>query len=380
MDVFFDRYEIEHWQELPAREDAEPSVAVDEITVAWADRTCTLSADRALPQEETAIFTDLRRYMQYYYAGQIAPATISAHSFDGGGPSYRIEMGTKGIFTWFSQRHYLNANHEQLCGAGYDVSFAFYPLRPGKASALLFGDSPICPTNPKRILVEVDEQLQLHMQTEEINLEAYQDKLNGFWEERGVIGTRLEIDAPHLTVLWRNDPVLETAFQIAPKGDGVVLLPEHTGLRYSRANEDYAELKELYFHDDCLELVKYFPITGESSETLHRTENSRYGNYDLADEILDELQGTWEDAHQLFRLRFTDDVLEMDDEQTCVVALRSKNAHTSQQRYKIADADPAVFSVIHLYSLDYIDGVLYGQNMICDAPPMQIEFHKTDTT
>ena len=36
-------------------------------------------------------------------------------------------------------------------------------------------------------------------------------ELSGAWEERGVIGTRIEIDGDDICVLWRNAPVLETS-------------------------------------------------------------------------------------------------------------------------------------------------------------------------
>lgn len=58
-------------------------------------------------------------------------ATLSFHSFDGGGPSYHAEVDSD-IVTISSDRHYWNADHKRMRGAGYDRIFIFAGKRPGE--------------------------------------------------------------------------------------------------------------------------------------------------------------------------------------------------------------------------------------------------------
>ena len=130
------------------------------------------------------------------------------------------------------------------------------------------------------------------------------NELNGAWEEPGVIGTRIEISGSRLTVLWRNSPVLETKFSTKKQAGRTDLLPKSRGFRYKSAISDYAELKELYFEDGKLVLIEHFPITGDSETKLEKTDRSRYGDYTIADEALNELKGTWIDDHGFLPLVF----------------------------------------------------------------------------
>ena len=200
--------------------------------------------------------------------------------------------------------------------------------------------------------------------------------LNGAWEERGVIGTRIEIAAPKITVLWRNAPVLETTFREEAREGGVGLRLNQHGMRYEGANSDYAELTDLFFHDGKLEITEFFPITGESKTTLERTENSRYGDYDVCDEVLKELQGEWKDDDDWYGLRFDGDKLIALDAETRVTVLRSRSDAPESRRFRVVDRDPSKYHVLHLARLDYVDGELTGSVMVCDASPHVMRFSR----
>lgn len=370
LDILMEPYEAEAWAELPGKETADVAGEADAVTVAYGEETYRISRDRELPEKEKMLFADLKRYLAAYWEGTAQTGSVSVHSFDGGGPTWQLHMECKGVFTWFSRRHYYRADHEQLCGAGYDVTYELCPLRPGKGTALLTGDSPICPEPMRRICVEVDEQLKLSYHMEEVK------DLDGNWEVQGVIGTRIEIEDPCITVLWRNEPVLQTYFRKEFRNGGIRLILEDRGMRYQRADSDYAELTELFYHDGKLEMTKVFPITGESAETLEQTENSRYGNYDIVDEILAELEGTWEDENGYLRLIFDGDTLDINDCVTEVHVLRSKGDSAPKNHYRIVDQDPAVYELQALSSLEYVNGELVGRDRILDAPSAVIRFHK----
>ena len=56
--------------------------------------------------------------------------------------------------------------------------------------------------------------------------------LDGAWEEKGVIGIRIEINGSHIVVLWRNSPVLDTKFQLVEGENEKELKLKKNGLRY----------------------------------------------------------------------------------------------------------------------------------------------------
>ncbi len=201
-------------------------------------------------------------------------------------------------------------------------------------------------------------------------------KLNGAWEVPGVIGTRIEIDAPHITVLWRNSPVLTTTFKEKKRDGGVELCLKKSGLRYEGSASDYGELRVLFVHDGAMEMTEYFPITGESSDTLRRTENSRYGRYTVADELLREIEGDWKDEHGYHELHITGDTLRSDAESVRIHALIPAGSEPQPGCFRIVDQDPSRFEVLWYADLRYEGGVMRAIIPICDAQPMKLEFHK----
>lgn len=107
------------------------------------------------------IIEDIERYFNACLNETAKPVVLSFHSFDGGGPEYSFKNEVKGIFTWYCERKYLKADHEELCGAGYNIYYTLYPLRKGKASALITASSPICFEPAKRLFAEVDDELRI---------------------------------------------------------------------------------------------------------------------------------------------------------------------------------------------------------------------------
>ena len=116
-------------------------------------------------------------------------------------------------------------------------------------------------------------------------------ELNGAWEERGVIGTRIEIDGKNITVLWRNSPVLTTMFKLKDAEGGAELELKSNGLRYEGSKSDYATVTRIFYSEGRLIFEEHFPITGPSKTELTKTECSRFGNYTVCDNVLKELQG-----------------------------------------------------------------------------------------
>lgn len=203
-----------------------------------------------------------------------------------------------------------------------------------------------------------------------------ESELNGAWEEPGVIGTRIEIAEPNVIILWRNAPVLVTRFKRVLVENGFELQLQENGLRYENAPSDYASVTKLFYHDNTLEMIKQFPISGESVSTLRKTENSRYGNYDIVDEILEELKGTWKDEAGYYELTFSKDVLKNRNQKIKIHVLKSKSEGTQNLDYKIVDQEASHYELFNFMTLQYTNGVLIGKIMVFDAKPMEVILKK----
>ncbi len=209
-------------------------------------------------------------------------------------------------------------------------------------------------------------------------MKVFKGELDGAWEERGVIGSRVEIDGNRFTYLWRNSPVLETKFRTVKSGDATELILAKKGLRYSGSASEYAEITAVSYSDGRLDITEYFPITGESRTTLTRTENSRYGNYEVVDEVLKELEGTWKGDDGIFELTFRGDRMTLNGHDTRVHVLRSKSQGTAPNDYIIADADPSVYEWRDFARFEYDGASICGRMIVYDAPaPYTVTFHKT---
>ncbi len=202
-------------------------------------------------------------------------------------------------------------------------------------------------------------------------------ELSGAWEERGVVGTRIEIDRKELTVLWRNTPVLCTKYEPKETENGVVLELERNGLRYPDSGSDYATVTKISYSEGKLTFEEHFPITGPSATVLTKTENSRYGNYTVCDSVLKELQGKWKDQSGIFELEFCGDKLKIDSRTVITVHALHGNYDAANERiYLIADADPSRYELYGMTRLTYDGVTLTSQLIVCDAPPHTLIFTK----
>ncbi len=204
----------------------------------------------------------------------------------------------------------------------------------------------------------------------------YSSELNGAWEERGVIGTRIEIDYPRITILWRNSPVLETKFKVNESEGCLELVPNENSMKYRNDSKPYAYIKRITCQDCRLKVVKDFPISGESIEIMEKTEQSRYGDYTIADEILDELQGKWKEPGGFFTLKFKGNTLTVNGKSTKIHVLHAN--WEAPDIYKIADEDPSVYDVLFFGSLTYHHGILTAQIPVYDASPMIMEYRRVE--
>ena len=206
----------------------------------------------------------------------------------------------------------------------------------------------------------------------------FERELSGAWEERGVIGSRIEIEKNELVILWRGGVVLKTKFKASEDEDGKITLTLHENkLRYAGSYSSYASVSRLQYFDKKLEFEETFPITGKSICVLEKTNNTRYGNYDIVDgAVLKSLCGEWKSQDGYQTLVFDKDTLIVNGEKRKIHVLKSRDENA--RGYMIADADPSADYIGGLYRITYLGSHIEATIHVCDAPSIGIKFERTE--
>ena len=191
------------------------------------------------------------------------------------------------------------------------------------------------------------------------------------------IGMRIEIDKNRILFLWRNSPVLNTVFKLKEEDDRLYFILKNQDLAYVNSPTSYAKVSELYMKDGVLYLTEDFPFSGVSKDELYKTENSRFGAYDEADEILDELQGKWEeiDGNNTFVIK--NNVLSFYGIEEKIKVLKNKKEKTPS--YLIVDEDPSVYDLkIGFTRFNYCGGIITTYMIVYDAESKMFMFKKSE--
>ena len=88
-------------------------------------------------------------------------ATLSFESFDGGGPEFNVVLEDEGLVSYESKKEYTNADHEDLDGAGYTVTFSFTGKAKGETGMTIEERSPIGDNFDHKYKVSVAEDLSV---------------------------------------------------------------------------------------------------------------------------------------------------------------------------------------------------------------------------
>ena len=204
----------------------------------------------------------------------------------------------------------------------------------------------------------------------------FENELYGAWEKRGVIGTRIEIEKNTIIILWRGGEVLKTTFRSKLEDDGkITLIPKETGMKYKGSFSSYATVEKLVYDSGKLEFCHVFPITGESTEVLEKTDNTRYGNFDVADKsVLKYLAGKWAADDGGTTFVFSGNVLDIGGFKKKITVLKGRDR--AAQGFRIVDIDPAA-DMIFGYSRIFFTGYSIEATVhVCDAPSITEILHK----
>ncbi|MBQ5995017.1 MAG: hypothetical protein IJL63_04070 [Clostridia bacterium] len=96
------------------------------------------------------------------------PPVLQFESFEGGGPSFNVEIEDRSVLSFSSSRRYKSPDHEELCGAGYTVEISFEGLKEGSTNFKVIARSPIAENFEALYCAEVDAGLRVtikHLET-----------------------------------------------------------------------------------------------------------------------------------------------------------------------------------------------------------------------
>lgn len=202
----------------------------------------------------------------------------------------------------------------------------------------------------------------------------YEAVLQGNWEERGVIGSRIEISGSDVVFLWQGGEVLKTVFTAEKHDDVIELKLKENGLRYASAQSDYASVERVFYENGRLHYIKNFPITGLSEDVMEKTDRSRYGDLRIDDTLLNKIQGKWSDKSGFTRLTIEKDRLRFDD-RVIPIHAAVKAYRSYGEDFAVIAHDPAVHGIGYYSDLVYADGVLKGYILVCDVGMHEVALH-----
>ena len=192
------------------------------------------------------------------------------------------------------------------------------------------------------------------------------DLLNGAWEERGVFGTRIEINGSRIVIYWRSSPVLKTTFKTVEKENGYELKLRDDGLRNNLTGPAYATVSELLFSDDRLTFTEDFPISGKSVSNFTKTDNNLYGNCVISDDLLKKLHGTWKTDDGYHELVFKRNTMSFTGKTVKIHALIFSGQNS--EFFTIANEDPSIRDWEGFTQFQYKNGVISTSMIVLDAP------------
>jgi len=106
-----------------------------------------------------------------------AKTSLSFHSFDGGGPSFRALPEDASLLDWAQTRDYGKRNHEELEGASYTETFTFTGKQPGSTRLTIEERSPIAGNYDHVYAVTVGDDLRVTLElleTRDIDAQAFE--------------------------------------------------------------------------------------------------------------------------------------------------------------------------------------------------------------
>ena len=97
-------------------------------------------------------------------ANPMTPATLTFHSFDGGGPRFTAVLSDPDLVSVEKQIEYSRPDHEELDGAAFSVRFILTGRNPGTGELRIEERSPIAGNYDRTYAVTVDPELRVTLE------------------------------------------------------------------------------------------------------------------------------------------------------------------------------------------------------------------------
>ena len=120
------------------------------------------------PEETRAALPGTQEAIQTTEEHDMKQATLSFHSFDGGGPSFNAILEDSSLVEVQRVRDYGGTDPELVDGAAFDVIFTFTGLIPGQTGLRIEERSPIAGSYNHTYLLTVGEDLTVSIEALEV--------------------------------------------------------------------------------------------------------------------------------------------------------------------------------------------------------------------
>lgn len=134
-------------EESDIPQDESTDTIPEEATVSQEEVTDTAPEETAAPQDEATVFPP--------------ETTLTFDSFDGGGPEYTVSIDAPQLLSYTEIHRYLSEDHEELCGAGYQVIFTFTGLLPGITTMTISARSPVAENEDYQYSVTIGDNMDV---------------------------------------------------------------------------------------------------------------------------------------------------------------------------------------------------------------------------
>ena len=198
--------------------------------------------------------------------------------------------------------------------------------------------------------------------------------IDGNWEEEYVKGIRIEAKYPDIVFFWLNRETLITKFKLKKDNEKFRVDLKDNGLRNSPNEPPYAVIEDIYFANDSIVLKENFKIAGLKETTLKKTENSKYGNVEICDDVFKKAKGKWVTTDNAISIEFKKNLMVLNGVETKIHFVRPRES--KEEIYQIVSEEGYIYEMQGFYDFVYFEDTITFKMIVFDAEPISFKAHK----
>ena len=206
-------------------------------------------------------------------------AELSFHSFDGGGPEFQVVLKDPDVVSYETSVHYAKADHAELTGSGYTITYVFTGKKAGETSMTIEERSPIADNLDHNYHVSVDEDL--HVTIREVSV-------RDIFEDTGEADICLLIGDDPVPVSWEENESVEALKDMCPL---TISMSMYGGFEQVGAIGQHIPREDVQTEADYGDIMLY---SGNQIVIFYGSNSWAYtklGHIDLTREEMEELLG-----------------------------------------------------------------------------------------